>query len=53
MLLSSRCVLYESMIEEVSIWGWPLQTAGLLAAEYSARSFTVITGRVREVTQSK
>ncbi|XP_057783428.1 uncharacterized protein LOC131001163 [Salvia miltiorrhiza] len=48
LLLTSRCVLYESMIEEVSIWGWPLQTAGLLAAEYSARSFTVITGRVRE-----
>ncbi|KAL1561762.1 hypothetical protein AAHA92_04426 [Salvia divinorum] len=47
-LLTSRCVLYESMIEEVSIWGWPLQTAGLLAAEYSTRSYTVITGRVRE-----
>ncbi|KAG6423105.1 hypothetical protein SASPL_113489 [Salvia splendens] len=47
-LLTSRCVLYESMIEEVSIWGWPLPTAGLLAAEYSTRSYTVITGRVRE-----
>lgn len=40
------------MVEEVSIWGWPLQTAGVLAAECSTRSFTVIKGRVREVIQS-
>ncbi|KAH6757108.1 hypothetical protein C2S53_002529 [Perilla frutescens var. hirtella] len=48
LLLSSRCVLYKSMSEELSIWGWPLQTAGLLAPEFSTQSFTVITGRVRE-----
>ncbi|PIN19832.1 hypothetical protein CDL12_07481 [Handroanthus impetiginosus] len=48
LLLNSRCVLYESMTEEVSIWGWPLQTAGLLAAEHSSRSFTIISGRVTE-----
>ncbi|KAI3469584.1 hypothetical protein Pfo_026247 [Paulownia fortunei] len=48
LLLNSRCVLYESMTEEVSIWGWPLQTAGLLTAEYSLRSFSIISGRVTE-----
>ncbi|KAL3616673.1 hypothetical protein CASFOL_039067 [Castilleja foliolosa] len=35
LLLNSRCVLYKSMSEEVSIWGWPLQTSGLLTAEHS------------------
>ncbi|KAL8485229.1 hypothetical protein ACS0TY_027505 [Phlomoides rotata] len=48
LLLNSRCVLYESMVEDVSIWGWPLQTAGLLRAEYSSRSFSIISGRVTE-----
>ncbi|KAL2506792.1 C-8 sterol isomerase [Abeliophyllum distichum] len=48
LLLSSRCTLYKSTTEEVSIWGWPLQTAGLLTAEFSSRSFTVISGRVTE-----
>ncbi|PIN03845.1 hypothetical protein CDL12_23624 [Handroanthus impetiginosus] len=36
------------MTEEVSIWGWPLQTAGMLTTEYSSRSFSVISGRVTE-----
>ncbi|KAH6769912.1 hypothetical protein C2S52_014715 [Perilla frutescens var. hirtella] len=53
LLLNSRCVLYESMAEEVSIWGWPLQTAGLLTAEYSSRSFSIITGRVAEWSSDK
>ncbi|XP_057771677.1 uncharacterized protein LOC130991456 [Salvia miltiorrhiza] len=53
LLLNSRCVLYESMAEEVSIWGWPLQTAGLLTAEYSSRSFSIITGRVTEWSGGK
>ncbi|KAI6683672.1 hypothetical protein NL676_029585 [Syzygium grande] len=48
LLLNSRCTLYKSMTEEVSIWGWPLQTAGLLTAGASSRSFTVIKGRVTE-----
>lgn len=39
------------MAEEVSIWGWPLQTAGLLTAEYSSRSLSIISGRVTEVNQ--
>ncbi|CAA2999988.1 Hypothetical predicted protein [Olea europaea subsp. europaea] len=50
LLLNSRYTLYKSSTEEVSIWGWPLQTAGLLTAEFSSRSFTVISGRVTEVT---
>ncbi|KAL3648968.1 hypothetical protein CASFOL_005371 [Castilleja foliolosa] len=45
LLLNSRCVLYKSMSEEVSIWGWPLQTAGLLTAEHSIRSFSILSGR--------
>ncbi|GFP84043.1 hypothetical protein PHJA_000547900 [Phtheirospermum japonicum] len=48
LLLNSRCVLYKSMSEEVSIWGWPLQTAGLLTAEHSFRSFSILSGRVTE-----
>ncbi|CAA2999987.1 C-8 sterol isomerases [Olea europaea subsp. europaea] len=48
LLLNSRYTLYKSSTEEVSIWGWPLQTAGLLTAEFSSRSFTVISGRVTE-----
>ncbi|KAL0323630.1 UNVERIFIED_CONTAM: hypothetical protein Sangu_1982300 [Sesamum angustifolium] len=48
LLLHSRCVLYKSMIEEVSIWGWPLQAAGLLKADFSSLSFSIISGRVAE-----
>ncbi|KAL3812605.1 hypothetical protein ACJIZ3_013873 [Penstemon smallii] len=48
LLLSSRCVLYKSITEEVSIWGWPLQAAGLLTADYSSRSLSIISGRVTE-----
>ncbi|KAK4382444.1 hypothetical protein Sango_2871100 [Sesamum angolense] len=48
LLLNSRCVLYESMAEEVSIWGWPSQTTGLLTAEFSSRSFSIVSGRVTE-----
>ncbi|KAJ9182126.1 hypothetical protein P3X46_006152 [Hevea brasiliensis] len=48
LLLNSRCELYKSAIEEVSIWGWPLQTAGLLKTGFSTRSFTVLSGRLTE-----
>ncbi|XP_044485252.1 uncharacterized protein LOC123210830 [Mangifera indica] len=48
LLLNSRCVLYKSATEEVSIWGWPLQTAGLLTAGFSSRSFSILSGRVTE-----
>ncbi|KAL5782636.1 hypothetical protein ACOSP7_007665 [Xanthoceras sorbifolium] len=53
LLLNSRCVLYKSTTEEVSIWGWPLQTAGLLTAGFSSRSFTILSGRVTEWSNGK
>lgn len=53
LLLNSRCSLYKSATEEVSIWGWPLQTAGLLTAEFSSRSFTILSGRVTEWSDGK
>ncbi|EXB63463.1 hypothetical protein L484_005426 [Morus notabilis] len=53
LLLSSHCRLYKSSMEEIRIWGWPLQTAGLLATGFSPRSFTVISGRVTEWSDGK
>ncbi|XP_026434967.1 uncharacterized protein LOC113332657 isoform X3 [Papaver somniferum] len=52
-LVVSRCKLYESMAEEVSIWGWPLQTAGLLSTGFSSRSVTILSGRVTEWPNGK
>lgn len=49
--MNSRCVLYKSATEEVSVWGWPLQTAGLLTTGFSSRSFSILSGRVTEVNQ--
>ncbi|XP_057958147.1 uncharacterized protein LOC131151010 [Malania oleifera] len=53
LLLSSHCTLYKSVTEEVNIWGWPLQTAGLLTTEFSSRSFTILSGRVTEWSNGK
>ncbi|PSS33861.1 Sigma non-opioid intracellular receptor 1 like [Actinidia chinensis var. chinensis] len=53
LLLNSRCTLYKSATEEVSIWGWPLQTSGLLTAEFSSRSLIILSGRVTEWTDGK
>ncbi|GJV39560.1 ERG2/sigma1 receptor-like protein [Tanacetum coccineum] len=53
LILRSRCQLYKSGIEEVSIWGWPLQTAGLLTTEFDSRSFTILSGRVTEWSNGK
>ncbi|XP_050374647.1 uncharacterized protein LOC126792225 [Argentina anserina] len=53
LLLSSHCKLFKSAIEEVSIWGWPLQTAGLLTTGFSSRSFTILSGRVTEWSDGK
>ncbi|KAF8401718.1 hypothetical protein HHK36_012664 [Tetracentron sinense] len=53
LLLNSRCTLYKSAGEEVSIRGWPLQTAGLLASGFSSRSFTVLSGSVTEWSEGK
>ncbi|WCJ23800.1 C-8 sterol isomerase [Euphorbia peplus] len=48
LLLNSRCVLYKSAMEEVCIWGWPLQTSGMLRTGFSSRSFTILSGRASE-----
>ncbi|KAE8725949.1 hypothetical protein F3Y22_tig00008013pilonHSYRG00293 [Hibiscus syriacus] len=48
MLLNSHCLMHKSSMEEVRIWGWPMQTAGLLATGFSSKSFTVLSGRVKE-----
>ncbi|KAI3715593.1 hypothetical protein L6452_22579 [Arctium lappa] len=48
LILRSRCQLYKSGMEEVSIWGWPLQTTGLLTTKFASRSFTILSGRVTE-----
>ncbi|XP_042497847.1 uncharacterized protein LOC122076552 [Macadamia integrifolia] len=53
LLLNSRCTLYKSISEELSIWGWPLQTAGLLTSGLSSRSFTILTGRVTEWSEGR
>ncbi|KNA14319.1 hypothetical protein SOVF_108440 [Spinacia oleracea] len=53
LILNSYCTLYKSAEEEVIIWGWPLQTAGLLTAEFSSRSFNVLSGKLREWPEGK
>lgn len=53
LLLNSHCRLYKTAMEEVSIWGWPLQTAGLLTTGFSSRSFTILSGRVTEWSDGK
>ncbi|KAK1387816.1 Sigma non-opioid intracellular receptor 1 like [Heracleum sosnowskyi] len=53
LLLNSYLTLYKSVAEEVRIWGWPLQTAGLLTTTFSSKSYTVLSGRVTEWTNGK
>ncbi|KAJ8444250.1 hypothetical protein Cgig2_024576 [Carnegiea gigantea] len=48
LILSSQCTLHKSAAEEVIIWGWPLQTSGLLTSGFSSRSFIVLSGRVTQ-----
>ncbi|XP_058739625.1 uncharacterized protein LOC131611739 [Vicia villosa] len=48
LLLNSRCELYKSAMEEVTIWGWPLQTAGMITTGMSVRTLTILSGRVTE-----
>ncbi|XP_057546358.1 uncharacterized protein LOC130825247 [Amaranthus tricolor] len=48
LMLISYCILYQSAAEEVVIRGWPLETAGLFTAEFSSRSFTLLSGRITE-----
>jgi hypothetical protein len=45
-----RCTVYKSAAEEVSVWGSPLRTSGLLPATLSARHLTLLAGEITEVT---
>lgn len=48
-----RCVIYESMAEEVSVWGSPLRTSGLLSTGFSSRSLALLSGRITEWSDGK
>ncbi|XP_031477448.1 uncharacterized protein LOC116248666 [Nymphaea colorata] len=53
LLLHSKCILYKSMGEEISIWGWPLQTEGLLVSGLHRRSITILSGQLVEWKNGK
>ncbi|CAD6206626.1 unnamed protein product [Miscanthus lutarioriparius] len=43
-----RCTMYKSVAEEVSVWGSPLRTSGLLPRALSARHLTLLSGEITE-----
>ncbi|XP_062213256.1 uncharacterized protein LOC133914123 [Phragmites australis] len=43
-----RCTVYKSAAEEVSVWGSPLRTSGLLPATLSPRHLTLLAGKITE-----
>ncbi|XP_024516804.1 uncharacterized protein LOC112341223 [Selaginella moellendorffii] len=47
-LIHSRCRLYSSPAEELSIWGYPIVTAGVLGRRPADRLMFVLAGRVIE-----
>ncbi|KAH0939178.1 hypothetical protein HID58_006639 [Brassica napus] len=47
LMLKSKSV-YKSVTEEVSVWGWPLQTGELFGTGFSSSLFTVLSGRWSE-----
>ncbi|CAN7052473.1 unnamed protein product [Brassica rapa subsp. trilocularis] len=51
-MLKSKSV-YKSVTEEVSVWGWPLQTDGLFGTGFSSSSFTVLSGRVTDWSEER
>jgi hypothetical protein len=44
-----RCAVYKSAAEEVTVWGSPLRTSGLLPSTLSARHITLLSGKITEV----
>ncbi|KAH9331025.1 hypothetical protein KI387_003133, partial [Taxus chinensis] len=48
LMVHSHCTLYSSIAEEVSLWGCPTQTAGVIGRGIVDRSFTVMSGRMIE-----
>ncbi|CAA7388201.1 unnamed protein product [Spirodela intermedia] len=47
-LLRARCVIYESALEQLSVWGSPIQTSGAISTGLSSRWLTVLSGRMTE-----
>uniref|UniRef100_A0A0E0KIY8 Uncharacterized protein n=1 Tax=Oryza punctata TaxID=4537 RepID=A0A0E0KIY8_ORYPU len=43
-----RCAVYKSAAEEVTVWGSPLRTAGLLPRALAARHLTILSGKIIE-----
>ncbi|CAL4927306.1 unnamed protein product [Urochloa decumbens] len=43
-----RCTVYKSVAEEVSVWGSPLRTSGLLPTALSTRHLTLLSGEITE-----
>ncbi|CAN6322626.1 unnamed protein product [Urochloa humidicola] len=43
-----RCTVYKTVAEEVSVWGSPLRTSGLLPDALSSRHLTVLFGEITE-----
>ncbi|GLJ18010.1 hypothetical protein SUGI_0317460 [Cryptomeria japonica] len=53
LMVHSRCVLYSSILEEVSLWGCPVQTSGVIGRGIVDRSFLVMSGRMIEWYEGK
>ncbi|MQM05364.1 hypothetical protein Taro_038178, partial [Colocasia esculenta] len=47
-LFRETCVIYKSAMEEVSIWGCPVQASGWLVTGFSSRCITLLSGRISE-----
>ncbi|XP_015690641.2 uncharacterized protein LOC102713066 [Oryza brachyantha] len=43
-----RCAVYKSAAEEVTIWGSPLHTSGLLPRALPSRHLTLLSGKITE-----
>ncbi|CAN7124246.1 uncharacterized protein LOC103848811 isoform X4 [Brassica rapa] len=52
LMLKSKSV-YKSVTEEVSVWGWPLQTGELFGTGFSSSLFTVLSGRVTDWSEGR
>uniref|UniRef100_A0ACD5WAA3 Uncharacterized protein n=1 Tax=Avena sativa TaxID=4498 RepID=A0ACD5WAA3_AVESA len=48
-----RCAVYKSAAEEVTVWGSPLRTSGLLPSTLSTRHITLLSGSITEWSDGK
>ncbi|CAM0876210.1 unnamed protein product [Alopecurus aequalis] len=48
-----RCAVYKSAAEEVTVWGSPLRTSGLLPSTLSSRHITLLSGKITEWSDGK